>query len=324
MSKDKKQYYEELLLKMMAIHDFEEEIMRLYKEGAVHGTLHLCTGEEAVDVGSTAVLKDRDYIFSTHRSHGVYLGRGGDINAAMAEVLGRASGTTRGRGGSMHICDPEHGVLGSNGIVGANAPHACGAALTIKLKGIHDAAAVCFSGDGAANAGAVLESMNLAGVWKLPVIFVLVENHYAVSTVVERASANADFTKRAEPFGLECFEADGNDLTEVMDVMLKAREYAVTNMKPCLVVEHTYRVAGHSKSDRNKYRSTAEIEYWKARGPIRRFKDKLLEECISTAAELAELELKAKRIVKEATEYALKQPMAEQSADALERAAYAD
>lgn len=324
MSKDKKQYYEELLLKMMAIHDFEEEIMRLYKEGAVHGTLHLCTGEEAVNVGSTAVLKDRDYIFSTHRSHGVYLGRGGDINAAMAEVLGRASGTTKGRGGSMHICDPEHGVIGSNGIVGANAPHACGAALTIKLKGIRDAAAVCFSGDGAANEGAVLESMNLAGVWKLPVIFVLVENHYAVSTLVERASADTDFTKRAEPFGLECFEADGNDLEAVMDAMLKAREYAVNNMKPCLVVEHTYRVAGHSKSDRNKYRSTSEIEYWKARGPIRRFKDKLLTECISTAAELAELELKAKRMVKDAREYALKQPMAELTADMLERAVYAD
>ncbi len=324
MSKDKKQYYEELLLKMMAIHDFEEEIMRLYKEGAVHGTLHLCTGEEAVDVGSTAVLKDRDYIFSTHRGHGIYLGRGGDIKAAMAEILGRSTGTTRGRGGSMHICDPTHGVIGSNGVVGANAPHACGAALTIKLKGIKDAAAVCFTGDGAANTGAVLESMNLAGVWKLPVIFVLVENHYAVSTLVERASANTDFTKRAEPFGLECFEADGNDLTEVMDVMQQAREYAVNNMRPCLVIEHTYRVAGHSKSDRNKYRSESEIEYWKERGPIRRFKDRLLAECISTAEELAELEQRAKRMVKDATEYALRQPLAIQTAEQLERAVYAD
>lgn len=324
MSKDKKQYYEELLLKMMTVHDFEEEITRLYKEGAVHGTLHLCTGQEAVDIGSTAVLSDRDYIFSTHRSHGIFLGRGGDINAMMAEVLGRISGTTKGRGGSMHIADPAHGMIGSNGIVGANAPHACGAALTIKLKGIRDSVSVCFTGDGAANTGAVLESMNLAGVWKLPVIFVLVENHYAVSTTVERASADTDFTKRAAPFGLACFEADGNDITAVMDVMSEARDYAISNMRPCLVVEHTYRIAGHSKSDRNKYRSTAEIEYWKERGPIRRFKDRLLGECISTAAELAELELKAKRIVRNATEYALKQPMAEQTVDVLERAAYAD
>ena len=324
MSKDKKQYYEELLLKMMTIHDFEEEIMRLYKEGAVHGTLHLCTGEEAVDVGSTAVLKDRDYIFSTHRGHGIYLGRGGDIKAAMAEILGRSTGTTKGRGGSMHICDAAHGVIGSNGVVGANAPHACGAALTIKLKGIKDAAAVCFTGDGAANTGAVLESMNLAGVWKLPVIFVLVENHYAVSTLVERASANTDFTKRAEPFGLECFEADGNDLAEVMDVMQRARTYAVDNMRPCLVIEHTYRVAGHSKSDRNKYRSESEIEYWKERGPIRRFKDRLLEECISTAEELTELEQKAKRMVKDAAAYALRQPLAAQTAEQLEQAVYAD
>ncbi len=324
MSKDKKQYYEELLLRMMTVHDFEEEITRLYKEGAVHGTLHLCTGQEAVDIGSTAVLSDRDYIFSTHRSHGVFLGRGGDINAMMAEVLGRISGTTQGRGGSMHITDPAHGMIGSNGIVGANAPHACGAALTIKLKGIRDSVAVCFTGDGAANTGAVLESMNLAGVWKLPVIFVLVENHYAVSTSVERASADVDFTKRAEPFGLGCFEADGNDITEVMDAMSSARAYAAGSMRPCLVVLHTYRIAGHSKSDRNKYRSTAEIEYWKARGPIRRFKDKLISECISTAAELAELELKARHMVKDAAEYALKQPRAEQTADILERAAYAD
>ena len=324
MSKNKKQYYEELLLRMMTVHDFEDEIIRLYKEGAVHGTLHLCTGQEAVDVGSTAVLKDSDYIFSTHRSHGIYLGRGGSINAAMAEVLGRISGTTKGRGGSMHICAPEHGIVGSNGVVGANAPHACGAALTIKLKGIRDAAAVCFSGDGAANTGAVLESMNLAGVWKLPIVFILVENHYAVSTSVERASANTDFTKRAEPFGLKCFEADGNDITDVMDTVSRAREYAVSNIKPCLVVEHTYRIAGHSKSDRNKYRSEAEIEYWLERSPIKRFKDKLISECISTAAELEELELKASRIVKDAAEYALGQPLAAESAKELMQAVYAD
>ena len=224
----------------------------------------------------------------------------------------------------MHICDPVHGVVGSNGVVGANAPHACGAALTIKLKGIEDSVAVCFSGDGAANTGAVLESMNLAGVWKLPVVFVLVENHYAVSTSVERASADTDFTKRAEPFRLKCFEADGNDITAVTDVMSKAREYAVSNMMPCLVIEHTYRIAGHSKSDRNKYRSEAEIEYWKEQSPIKRFKDKLIGECISTAAELAELELKAEQIVKNAADYALKQPIAAQTAAELEQAVYAD
>ena len=324
MKKNMKNYYEELLLRMMMIHDFEEEIMRLYHEGAVHGTLHLCLGEEAVDVGSTAVLKDKDYIYTTHRGHGVCLGRGADVNSVMAEILGRVTGSNKGRGGSMHICDRERGLMGSNGIVGANAPLACGAALTIKLKGIKDAVSVCFSGDGAANTGAVLESMNLAGVWKLPIIFVLVENHYAVSTVVERASANVDFSKRAEPFGLQCFETDGNDIIAVMDTMAKAREYTVTNMRPCLVIEHTYRVAGHSKSDTNKYRSEEEINYWVERGPIRRFKDKLTAECISTVHELEHIEKKAHEIVSNAIDYALRQPEAAQDTEELLGAVYAD
>ena len=324
MSQDRKRYYEDLLLRMMTIRHFEEETMHLYKEGVVHGTLHLCIGEEAADVGSTAVLGEKDYIFSTHRSHGICLGRGADIKSMMAEVLGRISGTNAGRGGSMHICDASRGIIGSNGVVGANAPHACGAALSIKLKGIKDAVAVCFSGDGAANTGGVLESMNLAGVWRLPVIFVLVENHYAVSTLVERASADSDFTKRAEPFGLKAFETDGNDLEAVMDTVKSAREYAIANTSPCLVVEHTYRIAGHSKSDRNKYRTQEEIAYWSERGPIKRFRDKLISECISTADEIAELELRAARIVKEAAEYALNEPHASQSVSELISAVYAD
>ncbi len=322
MSEDKKNNYEELLLGMMIIRDFEEEIMRLYKEGAVHGTLHLCTGEEAVDIGSTAVLKDSDYIFTTHRGHGVCLGQGADIRAMMAEILGRQTGTNKGRGGSMHICDEKHGLMGSNGIVGANAPLACGAALTIKLRNLKDAVSVCFTGDGAANTGAVLESMNLAGVWKLPIIFILVENHYAVSTLVERASADTDFTKRAEPFGLKCFEADGNDLLAVMDAVGRAREYTVSNMQPSLVVEHTYRIAGHSKSDKNRYRTEEEIEYWRQHGPITRFRDRLISEGISCAEELRLLEQKAAELVRDAADYALSQPFASLNADADSLAEY--
>lgn len=319
-----KNYYEELMLRMMTVRSFEEEIMRLYKEGAVHGTLHLCIGEEAADVGSTAVLKDEDYVFTTHRGHGACIGKGADIRAMMAEILGRSSGTNHGRGGSMHICDLKHGIIGSNGIVGADAPLACGAALTIKLKNIADRVSVCFTGDGAANSGAVLESMNLAGIWKLPVIFVLLENHYAVSTSVERASADTDFSKRAEPFGLGCFETDGNDILSVIDTMDRARRFVVENRKPCLVIEHTYRIAGHSKSDHNKYRSEQEIAYWAERSPIIRFKNRLISEGICVAEEIAALEQRAHEAVAEAVRYALAEPTADENAAELMSAVYAD
>lgn len=319
-----KKYYEELMLRMMVIRSFEEEVMRLYKEGAVHGTLHLCIGEEAADVGSTAVLKDEDYLFTTHRGHGACIGKGADIKAMMAEILGRSSGTNHGRGGSMHICDIRHGIIGSNGIVGADAPLACGAALTIKLRNIVDRVAVCFTGDGAANSGAVLESMNLAGIWKLPVIFVLLENHYAVSTSVERASADIDFSKRAEPFGLGCFETDGNDILAVADTMAKARSFVIEKKQPCLVIEHTYRIAGHSKSDRNRYRSRDEISYWEERSPIIRFRDRLIAEGICLSEEIEALERRAHEAVAEAAGYALAEPLADESAAELMHAVYAD
>lgn len=324
MHAEEKKHYEELMLRMMKIRNFEEELMRLYEEGAVHGTLHLCIGEEAADVGSTAALKEEDYIFGTHRGHGVCLGKGADIRRMMAEVLGRVTGTSFGRGGSMHVSGIEHGAMGSNGVVGANAPIACGTALSIKLKGIRDRVAVCFTGDGAANTGAVLESMNLAGIWKLPVIFVLIENKYAVSTAVERASAVADLTKRAEPFGLKCFETDGNDILAVEKTMKEARDYTASGMMPSLVIEHTYRIAGHSKSDHNRYRTQEEIDFWKQRGPIIRFRDKLISQCIFTAEEIDAIEKKAKDTVSDAISYALGQPHADGSAESLEAAVYAD
>ena len=154
-------FYKELMIRMLRVNRFEEAARALFGKGQVHGTLHLCVGEEASVIGSTAALKEQDYILTTHRGHGECIGKGADLKAMMAEILGRASGTNRGIGGSMHICDLSHGIIGSNGIVGAGTPTACGAALTIKLKKIPDRVSVSFFGDGAANSGGVLESMNL-------------------------------------------------------------------------------------------------------------------------------------------------------------------
>lgn len=314
----------ELMLRMMKVRTFEEEVRRLYYEGAVHGTLHLCVGQEAADIGSTAVLKKEDFVFPTHRGHGVCIGKGTDMKKMMAEILGRRTGTNLGRGGSMHICDAENGIIGSNGVVGANAPIACGAALTIRQKKQEDRVSVCFTGDGAANSGAVLESMNLAGLWKLPVIFVLMENHYAVSTLVENASANPDFTKRAEIFNLNCFETDGNDILAVRDIMRQARQKVLEDRRPCLVVEHTYRISGHSKSDANKYRTAEEIRYWEERGPIIRFSEKLISEGMFIRQEIDEILAEARTAVGEAVDFALQSPAADDTAAMLTSSVYAD
>ena len=324
MLKTDKKYYRELMLRMLKIRRVEEELMRLYGEDAVHGTLHLCIGEEAADVGSTAVLKEQDCVFATHRGHGICLGKGVDLKGLMAEILGRKGGTNHGRGGSMHISDIDHGVIGSNGVVGANAPLACGAALSIKLKKIRDRVSVCFTGDGAANTGALMESMNLAGVWKLPVIFVLIENHYAVSTPVGKASADADLSKRAAPFGLGCFETDGNDILAVAETMAKARDYVLEKGGPCLVIEHTYRIAGHSRSDHNRYRTEEEIRYWSERGPIVRFRNFLIDRGIFTAGEIFRMEEEAAAAVGEALKAALSQPFADEDVNELAEAVYAD
>ena len=247
-----------LMLRMMLVNKFEETALSLFSQGLVHGTMHPGIGEEATAVGTTAALNKEDYMLTTHRSHGQTIGKGVDINAMMAELLGRETGTNRGRGGSMHICDFDNGVLGANGILAANGPIACGAALTIKLKNIPDRVAVCFFGDGAANEGAMHEAMNLAAEWKLPVLFVLTNNTYGMSMPLEKAVNETDLTKRAIPYGMKSYECDGNDVLAVYQTVLDARAYALEN-GPVLIVEHTYRTAGHSKSDRNLYRTEEEI-----------------------------------------------------------------
>ena len=303
-----KQFLEDLMVRMMTVNKFEEVAFWLFGQGLVHGTMHLSIGEEATGVGTTAALKKDDYMLATHRGHGQALGKGVDINHMMAEILGRATGTNHGKGGSMHICDFDNGILGANGIVGANGPIALGAALTIKMKKIQDRVCAAFFGDGASNEGAILESMNLAAAWDLPLLFILTNNTYGMSTPIEHIVRNTDLRQRADAFGMRSFECDGNDVLAVYEAVKKARELAVDGKGPVLVVEHTYRTSGHSKSDGNLYRTKEEIQWWKDHSPIIRFREYLLSNGIFTEKEIDEMQAKADLAVNNSVEFAKAQP----------------
>ena len=303
-----KAFLEDLMVRMMTVNKFEEVAFWLFGQGLVHGTMHLSIGEEATGVGTTAALTKDDYMLATHRGHGQALGKGVDINHMMAEILGRATGTNHGKGGSMHICDFDNGILGANGIVGANGPIALGAALTIKMKKIPDRVCAAFFGDGASNEGAILESMNLAAAWDLPLLFILTNNTYGMSTPVEHVVRNTDLRQRADAFGIRSFECDGNNVLAVYEAVKKARELAVEGKGPVLVVEHTYRTSGHSKSDGNLYRTKEEIQWWKDHSPIILFKDYLLSNGIFTEKEIDEMQAKADKAVNDSVEFAKAQP----------------
>ncbi len=291
-----------LLETMMIVRKFEEKVFGFFSKGLAHGTAHLGIGEEATGVGTTAALAADDYMLATHRGHGQAIGKGCDVNLMMAEILGKSTGLCHGRGGSMHIADFNKGMLGANGILGANAPLACGAAMTIKKKGLNRVS-VAFFGDGASNEGAVHESMNLAAVWKLPVIFCLTNNQYGMSTAFNSVVNETDLTKRALGYGIKAFECDGNDVLQVYQFAQKAREYAL-NHGPVLLVEHTYRTSGHSKSDRNLYRTEEEIAVWKEHNPITRFSNFLLENNIFTQDEIKLTDEKTTKIIEDAVAWA--------------------
>ncbi|HHT24654.1 MAG TPA: thiamine pyrophosphate-dependent dehydrogenase E1 component subunit alpha [Clostridiaceae bacterium] len=296
----------ELLSKMLRymylVRYFEEKIFWLFAQGLVHGTMHLGIGEEATSIGTTFALNDDDYAYATHRGHGQAIGKGCDLDLMMAEILGREEGLCNGRGGSMHIADFSKGLLGANGIVGANGPLACGAAFSCKAKGL-DRVCACFIGDGANNEGAVLESLNLAAAWDLPVMFVTINNTYGMSTSIEKVTRNSDLTKRAIPFDMPCYEVDGNDIAAVYSTVKEARARAV-KQGPVMIVEHTYRISGHSKSDGNLYRSKEEIDHWKEKCPIKNFRRELLQRNIFSEEELDRIKNQAEKRIDKAIEFA--------------------
>ncbi len=316
-----KELYTNLLLQMMEIESFEKESFSLFGQKLIHGTMHLGLGEEATAVGTMAALKDQDYLLVTHRGHGQALAKGVDMNAMMAELLGRQTGTNKGKGGSMHICDFDNRMLGANGIVGANGPLACGAALTIQMKEIEDTISVLFLGDGAMNEGAMMEAMNLASAWNLPVLFILTNNGYGISTSIYQTIKNQNFTQRAQAFGIEAYECDGNNVLDVMETVKLARQHVASGYGPAMVVEHTYRTSGHSKSDKNVYRSQEEIAFWQTHSPIQRFSSFLLEKGVLSTQELETIQNQAVQKVMDAIDYAKAQPHPQ--VDDLEKDVYA-
>ena len=297
-----------LLFRMMESRMFEEKVLDLFHQGKISGTLHLSVGEEGAAIGSTAALKENDCIFASHRGHSQVIGKGLEIRAMMCEMLSRENGTNHGRGGSMHLADAEKGVLCANSILGASAPLSCGAALAMQLSHSEDSVVVDFFGDGASNQGAVHESMNLAAAWNLPVMFVIFNNMYGFSTPLERAVNDTDLAKRGIPYGIKTFECDGNDVLSVYETVCEARKWIVTRKEPAFVVEHTYRTSGHSKSDKNLYRSQEEIDLWVSRSPTERFRKVLLDHNVFSEEEISEIEAEAASAIEDAVAFAEASP----------------
>jgi len=292
--------------KMVQTRRFEETAARLFSEGKVHGTAHFCIGEEATGIAVCAALEPGDRMTATHRGHGQSIGKGMRLDLMMAEFLGKETGYCKGRGGCMHIADFSVGSLGANGIVGGGMPLAVGAALSQRLQGSTDIT-VCFFGDGATSTGSFHESVNLASVWKLPVLFVCVNNLYAMSTPLRRQANIPDLAQRGQAYGIRGVSMDGNDAIAIYLAAREAREYVKQN-GPMLLVLNTYRHMGHSKSDANVYRTKQEIEEWKKRCPIKRMRERLVAEGTFTDDELDAIEAQAAGDVEEAVRFAEASP----------------
>ena len=291
------------LRKMYLIRRFEEGAEDAYMRGLIHGTMHLSIGQEASAVGATMDLRTTDYITSTHRGHGHCIGKGADPKLMFAEFFGKEEGYCRGRGGSMHIADVATGNLGANGIVGGGLPIAVGAALAIK-KQKRDDVAMCFFGDGASNEGAFHEALNMAAVWKLPVVFVCENNKYGMSVSTERSMAVANIADRAAAYGMPGVIVDGNGIADVNEAIVEAVARARRGEGPTLIECKTYRTRGHSRSDRNRYRSKDEIEEWKAKDPIAAFAAELAAHGIASAEETAAICLEAEAEIAAGIEFA--------------------
>lgn len=270
---------------MWSIRRFEEAVEDLYGRGMMHGTMHLSIGQEAVPTGACLTLNKDDYITSTHRGHGHCIAKGADMERMMAELLAKESGYCRGRGGSMHIADTETGNLGANGIVAGGIPIAAGAALSAQMRGTKQVA-ICFHGDGAMGEGAWHEGVVLAAMWQLPVVFLCENNHYGMSMAAEKAFNLEKLSDRAKGYGIPGVTVDGNDLQAVHDAVKEAVDRARSGGGPTFIEALTYRWRGHSKSDKNLYRTREEIDEWRMRDPIPAFEAKVLKAGTLTESDL--------------------------------------
>jgi len=297
----------EMYRKMVEIRLFEEKVFELYGQNLVPGTIHLYAGEEAVAVGICTALTKTDYVTSTHRGHGHCVAKGADLKRTMAEILGKKTGYCKGKGGSMHIADFSIGMLGATAVVGAGLPIAVGAGLSAKLRKT-DQVVACFFGEGASNQGTFHESLNMASVWKLPVVFVCENNLYAMGTRQSRVMNIENVADRAGAYGIEGLVVDGNDVLAVYEAACHAVERARKGEGPALIECKTYRRKGHSRADPAKYRPKEEVEEWLRKDPIKRFKEYLMEEHSFTEPELLVIEEETAKTIEEVTKFALESP----------------
>jgi pyruvate dehydrogenase E1 component alpha subunit len=297
--------HRELLHSMILQRRFEEKVAEAYALGKIGGFCHLYIGQEAVGTGTMVALRHDDYVITTYRDHGQALARGMSARSVMAELFGRIDGCSRGKGGSMHLFDRSVGFLGGHGIVGGHVPIATGVGFAIKYRG-GDQCIVCFMGEAAVNNGAFHEALNMAGLWKLPVVYVIENNRYGMGTAVNRASSIKEMYKRGETYSIHSEEVDGQDVFAVRDAMQAAVARARKSYEPTLLEIKTYRFMGHSMSDAvsGTYRTKAELEEYMKRDPINLLKARMTAEGTMTPELVAEIEKEIAAVVQDSWDYA--------------------
>ena len=307
--------------KMLLIRRFEEASSRLYMQGKIRGFLHLYIGEEAIAVGAISALEDDDYVVSHYRDHGHALAKGMSPHLIMAELCGKVTGSSGGKGGSMHLYDQSKNFMGGFAIVGGQLPIAVGLGLAIKYKR-EDRVVLCFFGDGAVNQGEYHEALNLASIWKLPVLFFLENNLYGMGTHVERTHAGGrDIYLTAESYKIPAAQIDGMDLMAVQEATTEALNRIRSGNGPVFLEAMTYRFRGHSMADPSSYRDSTEIEEWRDRDPIELFKTFSLQEGLATPEELSRIDEEVVEVVEEAVRFGEESP--EPDIDSLYQNVYA-
>ena len=310
----------DMLRLMYETRAFEEQAEKSYMMGKIHGTMHLSIGQEGSAIGSISTLEPDDFILGHHRGHGLCIAKGADLDLMMAEFYGKEAGYCRGRGGSMHIADVASGNLGANGVVGGGIPMAVGVGIGLKMQG-NNRVLLSFFGDGAASTGAFHESMILAVLFHVPVVFVCENNQYAMSFPSVKWTTSEKLADFAELYGMPGTAVDGNDVLTVREAVQEGVERAREGGGPSLVVNNTYRYRGHSKSDRNRYRTQEEIEEWQRNDPILRFRTVLEEGDLLETEEMDAIEEAAYAAIEAARQFAESSP--EPSIDTIMDGVYA-
>ena len=298
----------ELYRQMLLIRRFEEKSAEVYVAGKIGGFCHLYIGQEAVGVGAISAVRKDDYVLGSYREHGIALAKGMSARSIMAELYGKATGCSKGKGGSMHMFDKNVGFLGGHAIVGGQIPLATGTAFATKYQGT-DQVTLCFFGEAAVNQGAFHESLNMAQLWKLPCIYICENNQYGMGTSLERAMSLRDIAQKACAYEMASEFVDGMDVLAVREATMRAVERARKEYLPTLLEIRTYRFMGHSMSDPGNYRTRAEIEKYQERDPIKLFSASLLEEKIVDEKALEEIDKKAREVVEDALRFAEESPL---------------